>query len=159
MMWVIDSIHFINSIERQKAMLREMRAALNTAQAAQGTPQPATATLIPKPRGTSGHGKFNLANEMGVDKKLCGQIQVCLSFSPLPVCSQHPQAPVRSLVNMSTPDKNVTWKNQPRDEVHKIFTVMRHPLIPIIYNGFTYINLDHRAVSNYEEFRIQLGHG
>ena len=83
MMWLIDSIHFINSIEQQKAMLREVQAALVTAQAAQGMPQPATATLIPKPRGTSSHGKFNLANEMGVDKKLCGQIQVCLSFSPL----------------------------------------------------------------------------
>lgn len=152
MMWLIDSIHFINSIEQQKAMLREVWAALVTAQAAQGRPQPATTTLIPKPRGTSGRGKFNLANEMGVDKKLCGQIQVCLSFSPLPVCSQHLQAFVCSLVNMSTLNKNVTWKNQPRDKVHKIFTVVRCPLIPIIYNGFTYIDLDCRAVSNYEEF-------
>ena len=60
-------------------MLREVRAALATAQAAQTTAQLATGagtTVIPKPRGTSGRGDFNLAKEMKVDTKLCHEIQV-----------------------------------------------------------------------------------
>jgi len=63
-------------------MLREVRAALAVAQAMQDTAQPAAGTgaLIPKPRGTSGRGGFNLANEMKVDTEVCHQIQVSILF-------------------------------------------------------------------------------
>ena len=46
-------------------------------------------------------------------------------FGFLILYSSHPQGFVRSLVNMSALDKAVSWKNQPGDEVHKIFTVVR----------------------------------
>jgi hypothetical protein len=75
-------MHLVDLIEQRKAVLREVRAALAAAQANQGVVPPATITLIPKPRGTSGRGNFNLANEMGINKKLCNQIQVRLPFHP-----------------------------------------------------------------------------
>jgi hypothetical protein len=59
-------------------VLNEVRAALAAAQAAQVTAQPTTPTLIPKPRGTSGRGNFNLANAMGVDTTVCHGIQACI---------------------------------------------------------------------------------
>jgi len=61
-------------------MLREVRAALAVAQAMQDMVQPAAGTgaLIPKPRGTSGRGGFNLANKMKVNTEVCHQIQVTL---------------------------------------------------------------------------------
>ena len=62
--------------EERKAALRDLQAMLATAQATQVAAQPATATLIPKPRGTGGRGDFNLANAMNVDAKTCRQIQV-----------------------------------------------------------------------------------
>jgi len=42
--------------------------------------QPATMTLIPKPRGTGSHGDFNLANEMKVDTGTRHQIEVSFPF-------------------------------------------------------------------------------
>jgi len=60
-----------------------VRAALATAQATQDAAQPTATALIPKPRGTSGRGNFNLANEMKVDKQICHQIQVRLPFPTL----------------------------------------------------------------------------
>ena len=66
-----------------------MQAALAVAQATQGVAPPTNATLIPKPRGTSGRGDFNLANEMNVDKKVCHQIQASLPLLALPFPLAH----------------------------------------------------------------------
>ena len=57
-------------------MLRDVRAALAAAQAANIVAPPTTATLIPKPRGTSGRGDFHLADKMKVNDATCHQIQV-----------------------------------------------------------------------------------
>jgi hypothetical protein len=106
-------------------MLREVRAALAAAQETQDALSPATTALIPKPRGTSGRGNFNLANEMHVDKKVRKQIQVSSVFShSVRLPTSYLQAFVCSLVNMSCLDKSISWKNQPGDEVHKIFTIV-----------------------------------
>ena len=80
MPFVINSTQFIYSTEQRKAALRELRALLAAAQESQGPFPPATTALIPKPRGTSGRRNFNLANEMGVTKKICRQIQVSALF-------------------------------------------------------------------------------
>lgn len=78
-----DPIQSLDPIERQKTALNEARAALAAAQATQATGQSVTGpVLIPKPRGTSGRGDFNLANAMGVDAKVCREIQA--SVSPCP---------------------------------------------------------------------------
>lgn len=74
------SICFNDLIEERKAKLREVQAALAVAQETQGVAQPAATALIPKPRGTSGRGDFNLAKAMKVDKKVCHEIQVCPPF-------------------------------------------------------------------------------
>ena len=113
-----------NSTEERKTALKDLHTALAAAQAAQVTAQPATTTIIPKPRGTSGRGSFNLANEMGIDTETCRQIQVRVTFILLPGYSLCPQGFIRSLVNLSALDKSKVWKNQPGDEVHKIFTVV-----------------------------------
>ena len=106
-------------------MLKEVRATLAALQATHIVVQPAaTMSLIPKPRGTSGRGDFNLANKMGVDVKTCQQIQVCAAFTSLTICSSYLQSFIHSLVNLSALDKTVAWKHQPGDEVHKTFTVV-----------------------------------
>ena len=79
---------------------------------------------------------------MGVDAKTVRQIQVSVVFGPLIIYSSHPQGFVRVLVNMSAIDKAVSWKNQPGDEIHKIFTVVR-PLTPTTANSTDYF-LDYR---------------
>ena len=109
--------------------MKDVRAALATAEATSAAAaQPATTALIPKPRGTSGRGGFNLAKEMDVDKETYHLIQVSIVFYFPTGCSSHSlgqQGFVRSLVNMSGIDKSTSWKNLPGDEVHKIFTVVR----------------------------------
>jgi len=47
--------------------------------------------------------------------------------------------------------------NQPRDEIHKIFTVYSFTTL-VMSDHFTDTHLGHGAVSDYGEFRIQLGH-
>lgn len=53
---------------------------------------------------------------------------------------------------MSALDKNVTWKNQPGDEIHKVFTVVRCPLTRILSNNITDTNLDCREIPVMKNF-------
>jgi hypothetical protein len=103
--------------------LDELRAALTAAQANQAT-VPTTPRLIPKPRGTSGRGDFNLENEMGIETALYREIQASTQLRSSILRSPHPQNFVRFLVNTSAIDKSQQWKNQPGVEIHKIFTVV-----------------------------------
>ena len=144
-----------------KAALKELRAALAAAQAAQAT-ESATPTLIPKPRGTSGRGNFNLAKEMGVETTVYHEIQASASFhfsylrsqyQQSFVRSQYQQSFVRSLVNMSALDKSKHWKNQPGDETHKIFTVVCLPFTPADCN-FTNTYLGCREIPDHGEVQI-----
>lgn len=135
-----------------KAALKELRAALAAAQAAQAT-ESATPTLIPKPRGTSGRGNFNLAKEMGVETTVYHEIQASASFHFSYLRSQYQQSFVRSLVNMSALDKSKHWKNQPGDETHKIFTVVCLPFTPADCN-FTNTYLGCREIPDHGEVRI-----
>ena len=67
---------------------------------------------------------------MGIDAKSSRQIQVSVTFILAIIYSlAHSQGFVRTLVNMLALDKTVLWKNQPGDEIHKIFTVVR-PFAP-----------------------------
>lgn len=113
-----------NPTEERKAALKVLRAALAAAQATQVAAQPVTTTLVPKPRGTSGRAGFNLAKAMDIDPDTYHRIQVCVAFVSPTINLPRPQGFVRTLVNMSALDKTIPWKNQPGDEIHKIFTVV-----------------------------------
>lgn len=150
---------YFNFTEARKVALRDVRAALAAAQATNiGAQPPTIVTLIPKPRGTSGRGGFNLAKEMGVDPKTSRQIQVSTTFISLSIYSSCLQNFIRTLINMSALDKTISWKNQPGDEVHKIFTVV----CLFTPTGISFTDatlLDRRKISNYEEIPVQLGDG
>jgi len=58
-----------------------MQSALTVAQATQVT-ETATPALIPKPRGMSGRGDFNLANAMGMEIPVYHEIQASIRLFP-----------------------------------------------------------------------------
>ena len=104
--------------------MRDVQATLIAAEATQAVAQPAAATLIPKPRGSSGRCNFNLANEMNVSVQTYRQIQVSAMLHISDCSLMDVQSFVRTLVNMLALDKSLSWKKQHGDEVHKIFTVV-----------------------------------
>ena len=75
-------------------------------------------------------------------------------LAPMHLSLQSSQAFVRSLVNMSVLDKDVLWKNQPGDEIHKIFTVVRRSLAPAVFGRCTHASLDCRKIPGHGQVPV-----